>query len=181
MKMLTSRILLCTIPVLVAACTSTPIEPPKEPPRAAPAATAPAPPAASLPAPVAPVPALVAHLDPKNMLYRERSVYFDYDGSALREQDKRIVEAHGTYLASNPALHVRVEGNTDERGSSEYNLALGQRRAEVVKSALLVIGVRDAQIEAVSFGKEKPRATAHEEAAWAQNRRADIAYPVAAR
>ncbi len=74
-------------------------------------------------------------------------------------------------------MHVTVAGNTDERGGSEYNLALGQRRAQSVKSALGLLGVQDAQVEAVSYGKEKPRATGHDEAAWQQNRRADFVYP----
>jgi peptidoglycan-associated lipoprotein len=87
-----------------------------------------------------------------------------------------VIELQGQYLARNPALQLRVEGNTDERGSSEYNLALGQRRAQAVKSALQLYGVKDSQVEAVSFGKEKPRATGHDESAWAQNRRADIVY-----
>jgi peptidoglycan-associated lipoprotein len=124
-------------------------------------------------------PRVAAYLDPNNLLYRERSFYFDYDGSSLRGQDQRLVEAHGGYLAGMPTLQVRVEGHTDERGSREYNLALGQRRAEAVKSALMVLGVRDSQVEAVSFGKEKPRAMGHDEADWAQNRRVDIVYPFA--
>ncbi len=74
-------------------------------------------------------------------------------------------------------MHVTVSGNTDERGGSEYNLALGQRRAQSVKSALGLLGVQDAQVEAISYGKEKPKATGHDEAAWQQNRRADVVYP----
>jgi len=120
--------------------------------------------------------AVAAHLDPSNALYRERSVYFDFDDSTILGSYSALIERHGRYLGDNAALKVKVEGHTDERGSSEYNLALGQRRAEAVKKALQIAGAKDAQIEAVSFGKEKPKAAGHDEAAWAQNRRADIAY-----
>ncbi len=87
-----------------------------------------------------------------------------------------MIEAHGKYLANNSGRRITVEGNTDERGGREYNLALGQKRAEAVKQRLMLMGARDAQIETVSFGKEKPRATGSTEEAWAQNRRADIVY-----
>ncbi|TMH30009.1 MAG: hypothetical protein E6H58_15190, partial [Betaproteobacteria bacterium] len=90
---------------------------------------------------------------------------------------RSVIEVQGDYLSRNPNLHVRVEGNTDERGSSEYNLALGQRRAEAVTGALKLYGVKDSQVEAVSFGREKPKAAGHDEAAWAENRRADVVYP----
>ena len=174
------RAWLCALPLMLAACSSnTLVEPGKSVGYATSPASAPARGAAAA-APVAPMaPRLAAHLDPSHRLYRERSFYFDYDGSALRDEDKPLVEAHGSYLAGMPTLRVRVEGNTDERGSREYNLALGQRRADQIKSALKVFGVRDSQVEAVSFGAEKPRAMGHDEAAWAQNRRADIVYPFA--
>ena len=81
------------------------------------------------------------------------------------------------FLAQHPEVHVTVSGNTDERGGSEYNLALGQRRAQSVKSALDLLGVKDGQVEATSYGKEKPKASGHDEAAWQQNRRADFMYP----
>lgn len=183
MNTFASRALTCAFPVILAACSSSKlVEPPKNLAYTAPTTAAPAPRAASAPAPAAPMrPVLAAHLDPNNILYRERSVYFEYDGSALRDQDKRLIEAHGSYLARMPTLQVRIEGNTDERGSREYNLALGQRRAEAVKSALMVFGVRDSQVEAVSLGEEKPRAAGHDEGAWAQNRRADVVYPFAAK
>ena len=116
------------------------------------------------------------HLDPSSILNRERSVFFEYDDSIVQKQYAPVIERHGQYLLKNPTLKVVVEGNTDERGSSEYNLALGQRRAQAVKSALQLYGVKDAQIEAISFGREKPKATGHDEAAWRENRRADIAY-----
>jgi peptidoglycan-associated lipoprotein len=109
----------------------------------------------------------------------ERSVYFDFDDAAIARRWLDIVERQGQYLSRNAALKVRVEGHTDERGGAEYNLALGQRRAEAVRKALEVYGVKASQIEAVSFGEERPKAAGHDDAAWAQNRRADIAYGAA--
>lgn len=88
-----------------------------------------------------------------------------------------MIELQGRYLAAHPDVMVRIEGNTDERGGAEYNLALGQRRAESMARALRVYGARDAQMEETSWGEEKPVAEGHDEAAWAQNRRADVVYP----
>lgn len=113
--------------------------------------------------------------DPASVLAK-RSIYFDLDSYAIKDEFKPVVEAHGKYLANNPARKVVIQGHTDERGGSEYNLALGQKRAEAVRRALSLAGAKDAQMEAVSFGKEKPKATGSNEEAWAQNRRADIAY-----
>lgn len=113
--------------------------------------------------------------DPSNILYK-RSVYFDYDQYTVKEEYRALVEAHGKFLAANPDRKVTIQGNTDERGGSEYNLALGQKRAEAVRRAMALAGARDSQLEAVSFGKEKPKASGSDEAAWAENRRADIAY-----
>ena len=117
------------------------------------------------------------YLNPNSEIARRRSVYFGFDDSEIRSQDQGVIELQGRYLSSHPTVSVRIEGNTDERGGSEYNLALGQRRAEAVARALRVYGVRDSQMEAVSWGKEKPVAQGHDEAAWAQNRRADVVYP----
>lgn len=117
------------------------------------------------------------HLDPRNLLSAERSVFFEFDDFAIRSDHAALIERHGRYLASKPTLSIKIEGNTDERGSPEYNLALGQRRAESVLRALKIYGVKDSQVEATSWGEERPRATAHNEGAWAQNRRADLAYP----
>lgn len=112
--------------------------------------------------------------DPKGVLAK-RSVYFDFDSYVVKSDAKPVLDAHSKYLASNKRKIV-IQGNTDERGGSEYNLALGQKRAEAVRKSLNLLGVPDAQMEAVSFGKEKPKATGHDEASWAENRRADIAY-----
>lgn len=113
--------------------------------------------------------------DPASILAK-RSVYFDLDSYVVKNEFKPVVEAHAKYLIAHPDRKVIIQGNTDERGGSEYNLALGQKRAEAVRRALAVLGVPDAQMEAVSFGKEKPKATGSDEAAWAENRRSDIAY-----
>jgi peptidoglycan-associated lipoprotein len=113
--------------------------------------------------------------DPASLLSK-RSVHFPFDIDAVQDSDKAIIQAHGAYLASHPERKIRVEGNADERGSSEYNLALGQRRANNTKKTLVLSGAKSDQIEAISFGEEKPLATGHDEAAWSQNRRADINY-----
>jgi peptidoglycan-associated lipoprotein len=113
--------------------------------------------------------------DPSNPLSK-RSVYFDFDSFTIRDEFRPVVEAHAKYLVANKVRKVVVQGNTDERGSREYNLALGQKRSEAVRRALTALGVADAQIEAVSFGEEKPKSTGSDEAAFAENRRADIVY-----
>lgn len=105
-----------------------------------------------------------------------KTVYFDYDSNAIKPEYQGLIEGNARWLTQHRNAHVVVEGNTDERGGSEYNLALGQRRAEAVRQALELLGVRDSQVEAVSFGKEKPAVEGHDEAAWAKNRRAEIAY-----
>jgi len=171
-----ARVAALAVPALLAACASTPVAPPPAPaPAPAPVAAAPAP----APAPMAaPAPALLAeYLDPNSPISQKRSVYFAFDKDAIEGDGKAVVELQGGYLAKHADLKVRVEGNTDERGGSEYNLALGQRRAEAVKKALAVYGVKDGQVEAVSYGEEKPKAAGHDEESWAQNRRADVAYP----
>jgi peptidoglycan-associated lipoprotein len=113
--------------------------------------------------------------DPKGVL-ANRSVYFDFDSYTVRDDGKPVVENHSAYLTKNKQRKVLIQGNTDERGGTEYNLALGQKRAEAVRKAMVALGVSDNQLEAVSLGKEKPKATGSNEAAWAENRRADIVY-----
>jgi peptidoglycan-associated lipoprotein len=113
--------------------------------------------------------------DPKGVLAK-RSVYFDLDSYVVKDEYKSVVDAHSKYLSKNKTRKIVIQGNTDERGGSEYNLALGQKRAEAVRKSMSLLGVSDAQMEAVSFGKEKPKAAGHDEAAWAENRRADIVY-----
>ena len=113
--------------------------------------------------------------DPNNILSK-RSVYFDFDSFVVKDEYKPLIEAHGRYLAGNRSARMTIQGNTDERGSREYNIALGQKRADSVKRMLMLMGAQEAQVETVSFGKEKPRNPGHDEAAWAQNRRDDIVY-----
>jgi peptidoglycan-associated lipoprotein len=113
--------------------------------------------------------------DPKNILSR-RSIYFDYDQFSVKEEFKPVVSAHANYLSQNRSRRMTIQGNTDERGSREYNLALGQRRADAVKSMMTLLGASGTQIETVSFGEEKPRTQGSNEQAWAENRRADIVY-----
>lgn len=113
--------------------------------------------------------------DPSNILSR-RSVYFDFDSSAVKDEYKPLVEAHAKYLSGHAEASVTLQGNCDERGSREYNLALGQRRAENVKKMMVVLGASGRQIETVSFGEEKPKAPGHDEASWQENRRADIVH-----
>ena len=113
--------------------------------------------------------------DPQGVLAK-RSVYFDFDSYAVRDDGKSIVENHSAYLNKNKARKVLIQGNTDERGGTEYNLALGQKRAEAVRKAMGTLGVAESQMEAVSLGEEKPKASGSNEAAWAENRRADIVY-----
>lgn len=113
--------------------------------------------------------------DPSNILSK-RSVYYDLDKSDVKAEYKPMVEAHSKYLTSHKDAKVTVQGNTDERGSREYNIALGNRRADSVKNMMNVYGVPNSQIETVSFGEEKPRATCHDESCWKENRRSDIVY-----
>jgi peptidoglycan-associated lipoprotein len=103
-------------------------------------------------------------------------IYFDYDSYVIKPEFQSAVDAHAKFLIANKGRKVAIEGHTDERGGREYNLALGQKRAETVRRALVLLGATDAQIEAVSFGKEKPAAPGSDEASWAQNRRAEINY-----
>ncbi len=113
--------------------------------------------------------------DPNNILSK-RSVFFEFDSVAVRDEFRPLVEAHARYLANNRSARATIQGNTDERGSREYNIALGQRRADAVKRMMTLVGAQDGQIETVSLGKEKPRNPGHDEAAWSENRRSDILY-----
>ena len=105
-----------------------------------------------------------------------RLIYFDFDSYVIKPEFQPLVEGHARFLKANPGRHIAIEGHTDERGGREYNLALGQRRSEAVRRALVLLGVSDNQLEAVSFGKEKPVAAGSNEEAWAKNRRAEIVY-----
>jgi peptidoglycan-associated lipoprotein len=182
MKFVKSLSILCGSVVLLVACSSTPVAPVAPKPSAPPIVQAPI----VQPSPAKPAPAIESkvqavvippYLDSKNPLSTNRSVYFDYDFFSIKPEFNSMLELHGRYLSANPKVSIRVEGNADERGSAEYNLALGQKRAESVARALKLNGVKDSQMEAVSWGNEKPKAMGHDEAAWAQNRRVDLGYP----
>jgi len=154
---------------LLAACASQ-----KAPEAAAPAAT-PAP-VAAVTAPVVEKAVVVDPLNDATSILAKRSVYYALDVDAVAAADKPAIVAHGKYLSENPSRKVELAGYADERGSTEYNLALGQRRADGVKKMLELSGAKAAQVSSVSFGEEKPKAAGHDEAAWSQNRRTDLNY-----
>ena len=113
---------------------------------------------------------------PQAGLLATRVVYFDFDSAVIQGAGVDVVAAHAKYLAANPQARVRLEGNTDERGSREYNIGLGERRAQSVRRALMLQGALDGQISTVSYGEERPAAPGHDEEAWAKNRRVEIVY-----
>ena len=105
-----------------------------------------------------------------------RTFYFDYDRSVISADDLAVLEMHASYLRDNPDRSVVVEGHCDERGTREYNLALGERRSDAVRSFLTSAGVSPRQIENVSYGEERPGVTGHDESAWSRSRRAEVVY-----
>ncbi|MSQ04749.1 MAG: peptidoglycan-associated lipoprotein Pal [Nitrosomonadaceae bacterium] len=127
-------------------------------------------------APAAPKTAAINPLNDPNNILSKRSVYFNLDSFVVKDEYKSLVSSHANYLRENATAKVLLQGSADERGSREYNLALGQRRADSVKKAMTLSGTKEAQIEAVSLGEEKPRGTDHNETSWAENRRTDIRY-----
>ncbi|MET3106783.1 peptidoglycan-associated lipoprotein [Oxalobacteraceae bacterium GrIS 1.18] len=170
-KSMQTLLIVATTSVLLAACST----PPKveTPPAAAPVAqSAPTPMPAASPAPMVTIDPLD---DPKSILAK-RSIYFDFDKYDVKPEFAELNSAHAKYLVSHTARTVSIQGNTDSRGGREYNLALGQKRAEAELKVLAALGVPNSRMEAVSFGKEKPKASGNNEAAWAENRRDDIVY-----
>jgi peptidoglycan-associated lipoprotein len=168
--------------IFLGACSSPPVTPPTVAKVATVAPTTPVPAvgaAAAQPTPAVAMTgtAIPPYLDPKSALFKERSVYFDFDQSNIKPSYTQELELHGKFLATHPTVAIKIQGNADEQGSAEYNLALGQKRAQAVLTTLKLYGVKDTQMEAISYGKEKPRALGHDETAYAQNRRADLAYP----
>jgi peptidoglycan-associated lipoprotein len=113
---------------------------------------------------------------PQGGLLVKRVIYFDFDSSEIKGDGTDIVGAHAKYLANNPTARVRLEGHTDDRGSREYNIGLGERRAQSVRRALLLQGATEAQLSTVSYGDERPAVAGHDEAAWSKNRRVEIVY-----
>ena len=166
-------ILALAVTSVLAACSSTP---PAS--TSAPAAEKTAAPAAAAPAAMSSGPVTQSLYPAKGVggALGQRSIYYDFDKYAVKDQYKPVVDAHGAFLVSHSAAKVTLQGNCDERGSREYNLGLGQRRADSVRKVLAAKGVKDSQMETVSYGKEKPRNPGHNEAAWAENRRTDIVY-----
>jgi peptidoglycan-associated lipoprotein len=156
--------------VLLSACSSTPEQSVQPAPEKTLALSAPA---VAKPIP-APVETEAQRLGRIAKLLADKSVYFDYDNFALKPTYQDLLNEDYAALKSAPSLAIRLEGNADERGSREYNLALGQKRAEAVKRGLQLLGLAESRFEAVSYGKERPRAACHEERCWAENRRVDI-------
>lgn len=115
-------------------------------------------------------------LGPPGSLGSQRVIYFDFDSSEIRAEYVDVIAAHGRFLAANPAVRVRLEGHTDERGSREYNIGLAERRAQTVRRALVLQGVQESQVSTVSYGEERPAAAGSDEQAWALNRRVEIVY-----
>ena len=178
-----TSILVLMVAFLAAACSSEPVKPQAKAAVETPRPTVvPAPKPESKPEPkVAAKPVetqrIVADpLNDPNSVLAKRSIYYDFDKSEIKQQFQPLVQAHAAYLAGHRSAKVTIEGNCDERGSREYNLALGQRRADSVKEALKLSGAGDAQIETTSWGEEKPKASGHDETSWAENRRSDVVY-----
>ena len=118
---------------------------------------------------------IAALTDPNNILSK-RSVMFDFDSFVINAEFRPLVEAHAGFLVKNPQMKMLIQGNTDERGSRAYNIALGQKRADAVRQSLMLLGAKETQIESVSLGEEKPRCTEATESCFAQNRRGDMLY-----
>ena len=118
----------------------------------------------------------MSSLDDPQSLLAVRIIYFEYDSSDIKFEDRATVEAHAAYLVENPNTNMTLEGHADERGSREYNLALGERRAQTVKRQMTLLGASPSQIRTVSYGEERPAIDNHDEYSWSQNRRVEIIY-----
>ena len=118
----------------------------------------------------------ISELDDPNSPLSKRIIYFEYDSSEINPQYRSVIEAHAQYLVAHPDITLSLEGHADERGSREYNLALGERRAISVKEMMTVLGASSSQIRTISYGEERPIDEGHDEAAWSQNRRVELVY-----
>ena len=118
----------------------------------------------------------MSSLDDPQSLLSVRIIYFEYDSSEIKFEDRATVEAHAAYLVANPNTNITLEGHADERGSREYNLALGERRAQTVKRQMTILGASPSQIRTVSYGEERPAIDDHDDYSWSQNRRVEIIY-----
>jgi peptidoglycan-associated lipoprotein len=171
-----TRLLPFVLTALLAACATTEEQKPVTAAPQSSAASGPVPATSSVGrAPVAGMPTKPGPTAPRKMAAPgKNSVYFDYDRDDVKPEFRSVIEDNVKYLRENPSLKARIEGNADERGSREYNVALGQRRAEAVMKAMSLLGVPASRMEAISYGEEKPRRTGHDEASWAENRRGDL-------
>jgi peptidoglycan-associated lipoprotein len=189
MQKLLSGFTVALVSVMMAACSSTPTKEqapapvvdsvqrplPKQPATQAPIAVTPQPVTTAVIAPPTQLTGPASLKDPNNILSK-RVIYFDYDSNLVKEEFRPLVAAHAKYMSQDPKAKMIIQGNTDERGGREYNLALGQRRADAVKQMMSVLGAEGARVETVSFGMEKPRVEGRTEAAFTENRRAEIVY-----
>ena len=170
--------LVSAITVLLAACGSQPPAPeqtPSDVKTSTPTEVVTKPVVNVVPQPTFDAMSVAALKDPRSPLSK-RMVYFDLDSFVVKDEFQSTLAAHSKFLAANAKMKMLIQGNSDERGSREYNVALGQKRAEGVKKMMTLLGAREQQIEAVSFGEEKPKAAGTGEAAWSQNRRSDVVY-----
>jgi len=173
--MRTSLLAVAVLSIVLSACTSTPLSTPETPASSAVTPATPSTPDVAAKSATA-TQAQPSHLDANSLLAKETSVYFDFDVFTIKNEFTAMIERHASYLKAHPELDVKLEGNADERGGREYNLALGQKRSEAVKRALITLGAGAKQLEAISFGEEKPKMTGHDETSWAENRRVDFVY-----
>ena len=160
----------------LAACSTTPKAPPVEAAKTTTTTTTTTPPPPPAPPVVDNAQALAAKLRQQVADLNGKSVFFDFDAFVVKSDYDALLRDEADFLKANPGARLTVQGNTDERGGSEYNLALGQKRAEAVRKSLSLLGVSDDRVEATSFGKEKPRAACHDESCWSQNRRDDFVH-----
>ena len=172
---LTVALAATTSALFLAACSTTPTEEAKKPAAETPASGEQKPAVTPVEEPKPTGAALNPLKDPNNILSK-RSVYFDFDKYNVKDEYRPLVEAHARYLRENPSAKMLIQGNADERGSREYNVGLGQRRAESLKKMLTLLGAKDSQVESVSLGEEKPSCAGHDEDCWAKNRRDDMLY-----
>lgn len=169
--------LLLSLPLaLLAACSTAPKAPVAETAKTTTTTEKTTPPPVVAPAHADDAQALAARLRQQVADLDGKSVYFDFDAFVVKSEYDAMLRDQAAFMKANPGDKLVVQGNTDERGGSEYNLALGQKRAEAVRKALTVLGAPADRIEATSFGKEKPRATCHDESCWSQNRRDDFVH-----
>jgi peptidoglycan-associated lipoprotein len=173
-----SLVAAATLAVMLAACSSTPKQTAESQPVVKPSSSAPVAPPVAQARPVD-----TAQLERERLAAQQRqqladlnakSVFFDFDSFVVKQDNAALLQSQSALLQAMPADHLTLQGNADERGGAEYNLALGQKRAEAVRKALVLLGASGDRIEAISFGKEKPRATCHDESCWSQNRRVDF-------